>query len=84
MIMYMYKTGCSARLENDIPSGWFPRFCSELCIAWCQFVQNKNYVFYVLRINSRTIFPEKLQLAMYTEEPLCRWLKDFCRTDAPY
>jgi len=57
MIMYMYKTGCSARLENDIASGWFPRFCSELCIACCQFVQNKNYVSYVLRINSRTIFP---------------------------
>jgi hypothetical protein len=27
---------------------------------------------------------EKLQLGMYTEEPLLRWLKDFCRTAAPY
>ncbi len=27
---------------------------------------------------------EKLQLGMYTEEPLFRWLKDFCRTAAPY
>ncbi len=23
-------------------------------------------------------------MAMYTEEPLLRWLKDFCRTAAPY
>jgi hypothetical protein len=26
---------------------------------------------------------EKLQLGMYTEEPLLRWLKDFLRSAAP-
>jgi hypothetical protein len=26
----------------------------------------------------------QLQLGMYTEEPLLRWLKDFCGTAAPY
>jgi hypothetical protein len=57
MIMYMYKTFCSARLENELASGCLPRFCWELYTACYQFVQNKNYVSYVLCINSRTIFP---------------------------
>ncbi len=57
MIMYMYKTGCSAWLEKDIAIGCFQRFYCELCTACCQFVQNKIYVSYVLCINSRKIFP---------------------------
>ncbi len=71
MIMYMYKTGCSARLENDRASGCFPRFCGELCTACCQFGQNKNYVSYVLCINSQTIFPRSCNWPCTLKNPCC-------------